>query len=323
MNTNNNLKLLSKIKEKHTKFLVLGDVMLDNYITGIVRRISPEAPVPILDFQDNKDVLGGAGNVAHNLVNFGADVTLATLIGQDNSGNKIVTLLDDVGVSTEFIQRIAHVKTTKKSRFLSEGTQLLRLDADSKGLLSDDYTALSDKINKNINSFDCLIISDYDKGVCSPHFIQSIMKKARMKNIPIYIDPKGSNWDRYINGTCLTPNTKEVEIQLNVELKTDLDFEKAAKILKHRFKLDFCLITRGSDGMTYFDGIHLIHQKVSKKEVFDVSGAGDTVIACLASSFMSGLKLSDSIKLSSLAASSVVTHVGTTPFNINFLKDIK
>ena len=318
LNINNKIELLGKIKARNLNFLVLGDVMLDNYITGIVRRISPEAPVPILDFQDNKNVLGGAGNVAHNLINLGADVTFATLIGKDNSGKKILSLLKTVGISTEFVERITHVKTTKKSRFLSEGTQLLRLDADCEGLLSKDCTSLIKSLNAKIHLFDCLIISDYDKGICRRSSLQSIIKQARKKNLPVYIDPKGSSWDKYTNATCLTPNTQEVESQLNLELKTDLDFENAAKFLRKRFKLDSCLITRGSDGMTYFDGIHLIHQKVSKKEVFDVSGAGDTVIACLASSFMSGLNLSDSIELSSFVASTVVTHTGTTPFDMNF-----
>ena len=313
--------LLGKIKKTSPKILVLGDVMLDQYINGEVKRISPEAPVPVLNFKKKKEVLGGAGNVVHNLVNLGAEVSIGTIIGQDYNGELVMNLFKSLNALTDSIIKVSNINTTKKTRFLSEGAQLLRLDNDSKGLLDKNFKLFKEKIIKIIDQFDCIIISDYDKGVCEEKVVQEVINKANKKNIPIFIDPKGQNWNKYMNATCITPNTKEVEKQLNLRLKDDLDFENAAKLIKKKLQLKSCLITRGSDGMTYYEENKIIHQKVAKKEVFDVSGAGDTVISCFSVSFSSGLRISDSIELSSIIASEVIMHIGTTPFNIKFLKN--
>ena len=310
---------LHKIKLNKPKILVLGDIMLDEYVVGKVKRISPEAPVPILDFQSKGIVLGGAGNVAHNLINLGAEVTVGTIVGDDIDGQSIIDLLLSLEISSELISVSSSINTTKKTRFTDQGTHLLRLDNDSKGFLDTDFDFFKKRIIEKINNFDCIIISDYNKGICEESIIQEIINKANKRNIPIYIDPKGSQWQKYLNATCLTPNTKEVEEQLNLNLKNDSDFENAAKIIKEKFKLNFCLITRGADGMTYLEKNKTIHQKVGKKEVFDVSGAGDTVIACLAASISSGVRIEDSIAISSNISSEVVTHLGTIPFDINML----
>ena len=310
---------LHKIKINKPKILVLGDIMLDEYVVGKVKRISPEAPVPILDFQSKGIVLGGAGNVAHNLINLGAEVTVGTIVGDDIDGQSIIDLLLSLEISSELISVSSSINTTKKTRFTDQGTHLLRLDNDSKGFLDTDFDFFKKRIIEKINNFDCIIISDYNKGICEESIIQEIINKANKRNIPIYIDPKGSQWQKYLNATCLTPNTKEVEEQLNLNLKNDSDFENAAKIIKEKFKLNFCLITRGADGMTYLEKNKTIHQKVGKKEVFDVSGAGDTVIACLAASISSGVRIEDSIAISSNISSEVVTHLGTIPFDINML----
>ena len=310
---------LHKIKLNKPKILVLGDIMLDEYVVGKVKRISPEAPVPILDFQSKGIVLGGAGNVAHNLINLGAEVTVGTIVGDDIDGQSIIDLLLSLEISSELISVSSSINTTKKTRFTDQGTHLLRLDNDSKGFLDTDFDFFKKRIIEKINNFDCIIISDYNKGICEESIIQEIINKANKRNIPIYIDPKGSQWQKYLNATCLTPNTKEVEEQLNLNLKNDSDFVNAAKIIKEKFKLNFCLITRGADGMTYLEKNKTIHQKVGKKEVFDVSGAGDTVIACLAASISSGVRIEDSIAISSNISSEVVTHLGTIPFDINML----
>ena len=313
-------KILKKIKLSAPKILVVGDVMLDQYVLGKVKRISPEAPVPILDFKSQEAVLGGAGNVAHNLINLGAEVSLATIIGKDLDGQSIIDLLLNLEISSELIFVSSSIKTTKKTRFMAQGNHLLRLDNDSKGFLTTDFDLFKKRIIEEINNFDCIIISDYNKGVCKESVIQEVINKANRKNIPTYIDPKGSQWKKYLNATGLTPNIKEVEEQLNLKLKIDSDFENVAKIIKERFKLKFCLITRGADGMTYFGRDKIIHQKVGKKEVFDVSGAGDTVIASLAASISSKIGIEDSIAISGNLSSEVVTHIGTIPFHINMFK---
>ena len=309
-------KLLSNIKIAKPKILVVGDVMLDHYVYGDVNRISPEAPVPIINYEKGKDVLGGAGNVVHNLVNLGAKVNIATIIGDDLDGKKIRDLFYNIKVSTKHVFSTKNINSTKKTRFLSGGIQLLRMDHDSSGFLNSDFIIFKKYLIKKINQFDCVIISDYNKGVCSELIIQNIIDQANKDSIPVFIDPKGTNWGKYINATALTPNKKEVENQLNIKLKNDSDFENAAKIIREKFKLEFCLITRGADGMTFLGESSVIHQKVAKKEVFYVSGAGDTVIACLAASVSSGITIEGSIELSGNLSSEVVTHTGTIPFNI-------
>lgn len=313
------LELLKEIRLHAPRVLVMGDIMLDRYVFGDVHRVSPEAPVPILNFKMNKDVLGGAGNVAHNLVNFGNKTSVATLSGNDLSGKSVLGLLQNIGVSTDLFFKIEDLNTTTKTRFLSEGTHLLRVDKDSTGLPNIGYKNYSDIILKNLKEFDCLIISDYDKGFCESVKLQDIIERAKKNNIPVFVDPKGKKWNKYKNATCLTPNIKEVENKLGIRLVTELDFELSAKKIFNELNLESILITRGADGMTYYDGEKMLHHKVEKKEVYDVSGAGDTVIACLASSLLAGISIHNSIELSGHIASTVVSHIGTTPFEVDFL----
>ena len=312
--------LLVKIRKKNLNILVLGDVMLDNYVSGNVKRISPEAPVPVLNFSKERNVLGGAGNVVHNLVNIGVKSDLLSFIGYDDGGELIKKMLNKLKLSKDLLIQTKNIKTTRKTRFLSNGSQLLRLDIDSSGFKDSDYKILTDRALESLSRYNVIIISDYNKGVCLPNLIQDLIIRANSQNIPIFIDPKGNNWDKYLNATCLTPNTKETETYLNRTLKNDSDFEKAARQIKNSLNLKSFLITRGSDGMTYYDGNNMIHQRVSQKEVFDVSGAGDTVVASLAASFCSGFKLIDCLELSSLLSSEVITYSGTTPFNTSMLK---
>ena len=313
--------LLDKVKLSAPKVLVLGDIMLDCYINGSVRRISPEAPVPILDFEKEKYVLGGVGNVAHNLVNLGAEVKLATIIGEDSDGRTIKKLLKKVNIPLDHIYSTKNIITTKKTRFISKSTQLLRLDKDSTGYRSSDHLYLENKLDEILSEIDCVIISDYDKGVCSKSIIKSIIAKSNDEKIPIFIDPKGSEWIKYTNSTCITPNKKEAEDELQIKLKDDLDYEKASKLIKEKYKLKSCLITRGSEGMTYNTNAEIIHQKVGKKEVFDVSGAGDLVIASIAVSISSGLTIKESLELCSILSSEVVRYVGTVPFSMKMIND--
>ena len=310
---------LNKVKSEKPKILVIGDIMLDQYVSGNVNRISPEAPVPILDFQNKEAVLGGAGNVVHNLINFGSEVSLATIIGDDLEGRKILDLLKNLNISADLISVSKNINTTKKTRFISQGTQLLRLDNDSKGFLDIDFDLFKKKIRERIESFHCIVISDYNKGVCNKSVIKGVIQHARKDKTPVFIDPKGSSWAKYMNATCLTPNTKEVEEQLNSQLIDDADFESAAQFIRKEFKLKYCLITRGSDGMTFSMEDKTIHQRVGAKEVFDVSGAGDTVIACIAASLSSGITLEDSLEFSGDISSEVVTHKGTVPFHLKML----
>ena len=307
--------LLRKLKSCAPKILVIGDIMLDCYIHGNVSRISPEAPVAILNFEKENNVLGGAGNVVHNLVNLGTKAKLSTIIGDDFPGKKLENLISKLKLSQEFIFCSSNINTTKKTRFISKSTQLLRVDSDSKGYQKSDYLNLEDKLEGVLDKIDCIIISDYNKGACHTNLIKNIILKSNEKKIPTFIDPKGDNWEKYANATCVTPNKEEAEKELNVKLENDLDYENASKLIIERYNLKSCLITRGSEGMTYNTGENVLHQRVGKKDVFDVSGAGDLVIACIAACFSSGFTYRQSIELSSTLSSEVVKYVGTVPFS--------
>jgi D-beta-D-heptose 7-phosphate kinase / D-beta-D-heptose 1-phosphate adenosyltransferase len=312
-------KIIDLIRRFQPKILVLGDIMLDNYINGAVNRISPEAPVPILNYQNETIMLGGAGNVLHNLNNLGVLPDIAAILGNDLNGEKILNLIDDLKISTDFIYSSKKMVTTKKTRFINNGTQLLRLDNDSKELFGFPFNFLENKILKTLHSYDYIVISDYNKGVCSKSVIKAIIEKSNNLNIPVLIDPKGTSWDKYLNATGITPNKKEVEEKFNTTLKTNEDFEKISRKIINKYNLKFCLITRGSDGMTYYEKNKVIHQQVGEKEVFDVSGAGDTVISSLAASICIGLDIESSIALCSYISSEVVTYAGTTPFEVEML----
>ena len=312
-------KLLSNVKNLKPKILVVGDLMLDHYVFGDVERISPEAPVPILNYSCEREVLGGCGNVVSNLVNFGAEVKIASIIGKDLIANSIISLLSEIGISSEFIIQSEQLKTTKKTRFIASGSQILRLDQDSKGFSLNDFNIIEKNIKSLLKKIDCVIISDYDKGVCTKSFIENLIFQANSLKVPIFIDPKGEDWNKYSNAFCITPNIKEVESELNLKLRSDNDFEKAAQIIKEKFNFNSCLITRGQHGMTYLGKEGFFHQKVGKKEVFDVSGAGDTVISCFASFFSAKLDITDCLAASSFTSSKVVSFPGTTPFNSRML----
>jgi D-beta-D-heptose 7-phosphate kinase / D-beta-D-heptose 1-phosphate adenosyltransferase len=311
--------LLEKIKSKQPKILVLGDIMLDEYIEGDVDRISPEAPVPILNYNNTKTVLGGAGNVGSNLVNLGATVFMGSIIGKDNNGVTIKKLIESVNISTEGILETTNITSTKKTRFISKSTQLLRLDNDSKGIEKEDYEIFQNIINKIIFKIDCVIISDYDKGVCHESIIKNIIKNIKQKKIPIFIDPKGKDWSKYKNATCITPNLREIRQYLSSSLMSEGEFKRAAEYVIKKLNLKSCLITKGDQGMSFYSKKLILHQAVNKKEVFDVSGAGDTVIACFALSNIVGMDFKSSVELSAFISSEVVTHLGTTPFKLGML----
>jgi D-beta-D-heptose 7-phosphate kinase / D-beta-D-heptose 1-phosphate adenosyltransferase len=316
-------KKILKIREKSPKTLVIGDVMLDHYIFGDVNRISPEAPVPILNYKTEKKTLGGCGNVVNNLVNLGGQVLVGTILGLDKSGEEIINMFSQIGISFKNSLQFENIETTKKIRYLTSSSQLLRLDYESNKISKEDALLLLQANMKSLEKVDNIIVSDYGKGVCHPKLIGKVIRISDKLDKKVFIDPKGSDWSKYKGAFCITPNIKEAEDLLKIKLRIDTDFENAAKFIKEEFNLNSCLITRGADGMTYFDGNNFFHQKVDAQEVYDVSGAGDTVISCFSSCIDSGLTITDSLKISSYISSLVVSHLGTTPFNIGMIKNRK
>ena len=194
------------------------------------------------------------------------------------------------------------------------------MDNDSIAYSNKNFFEFNRSFNKNIKSYNCLIISDYDKGACESRLLQYLINSANKNNLPIFIDPKGKDWDKYSSSTCITPNSKEVEDILNIRIKDDEGYVSAGKKIIKNYNIKSILITRGAEGMTFVDNTKVVHQKVGEKEVFDVSGAGDTAISAFATCYAMGYQIKESLKFAVSLSSEVVSHFGTTPFNVKMLK---
>jgi len=305
------MEIFKQIKNKNPSILVFGDIMLDKFIYGKVERISPEAPVPVVECHKEVNALGGCGNVIRNLSNLGASVSLISYVGNDLYGEIIKNNLIELDVDIDGLLFFNNSKTTNKMRIIAEKQQVVRVDWDSDGLSNKQLEKIDKLIIEKIKSIDGIIISDYDKGLCTNYLTSQIIDKAVDAKIPIFVDPKGNDWSKYSRATFITPNTKEAEQIIGYKLNKNQEFEGAGKSILDNYKIDNCLITRGKDGMAFISSKEIFYLNSDVQEVFDVSGAGDTVIACLASSFVSGLDLRSSIEFSNKAAGIAVGHLGT------------
>jgi rfaE bifunctional protein kinase chain/domain len=299
--------------------LVAGDVILDNYILGNVSRISPEAPVPVVKHTESKTTLGGATNVANNLIKLGCKVTILGLIGNDVNGATMRSQLKKNRIQNELIE-IHSFPTISKTRIVSNGHQICRVDHEEP--FNDNVELLDLLVNKNINysKFDILILSDYNKGFIDSEVSQFLIKVFSESNKKVIVDPKKKDWRLYRYASCITPNFKEFsELVDNPKDELDTIIHEARIIIK-KFKLESLLITRSEKGMVWVDHTDFINIKAKAKEVFDVSGAGDTVIATLAASYAKGLDINKSLHLANIAAGIVVGKVGTVPIEIDELQ---
>lgn len=295
--------------------LVIGDVMLDRYLWGDVERISPEAPVPVLHIKEKTESPGGAGNVVSNLVGLGCNVSLISVCGDDEEGQKLLKILSNDNVK-KYILLDKTRPTITKTRAMARSQQLLRIDEEKAPPLS------SDIINKIINltiklseENDAIILSDYGKGVLTNTGIcEEIIHHAKKINKNVFIDPKGKNWDRYCGATCVTPNVSEMELTYGEKIKSDDHLLDAMKKTIEKYNLSYLLVTRGEKGMGCMERLDrgLLIPAVAK-EVYDVSGAGDTVIATLTAAMTAGFSFYESAKLANIAAGIVVGKVGTQP----------
>jgi len=295
------------------KILVLGDVMLDIYYYGEVKRISPEAPVPITHVLSQKETLGGAANVAHNLALLGAKVNMAGFIGNDAHGESIVGKFE--ALNADISGLIAtDSPTTAKIRVIGGHQQMLRLDFED---VSPPKSEFSDKIKAYIadtvaDGVDAIIISDYAKGLVTEDIASFAIKVAKESGIAAIVDPKGVKWEKYKGADFITPNLKELnEVILENVKNEDSEIEQAAYQVMRRFELKNIIVTRSSKGLSLVTDATVTHIRATAREVFDVSGAGDTVIAVFAAAIAGGLKPTDAAYLSNLAASVVVGKLGT------------
>ena len=301
------------------KVLVVGDLMLDAYLWGEVSRISPEAPVPVLKLNRRTVTPGGSANVLLNLVGLGLQAVAAGFLGDDESGRDLTRLLNDAGVSSAATVVLSDRPTTTKTRVVSGHHQLVRIDDEGNGPIPEAglqrlMIAIQAEINKNV---DAIILSDYAKGVLTDEICQWTIREARSRGIPILVDPKGKRFEKYRGATTLTPNLKEFEIAGGLDHDLDGEaFAAAVSSFREALQLDYMVVTCGDKGIKYSDGNRLFHHSAIARQVFDVSGAGDTVIATLAASVAAGIDFDSAIHLANLAAGVVVGKVGTTPIRL-------
>ena len=304
--------IINQIDEKSPTILVLGDLMLDRFIFGSVNRISPEAPVPVVKLKKEKQMLGGAGNVIRNLNNLGIRTPLYSVIGQDLAGDRLIDQLLEREVPVSNVLRLSNIRTTEKMRIIADRQQVVRVDWDMDYLKNEFDDTFIKNFIEDVKNIDGVIISDYAKGVCSKSLLKKVIKISNENNIPTYIDPKGSDWRKYEDASLITPNKKEAEIVLGKKLVDDKDFEMAGEKICSTFHIESCLITRGGDGMSFFGKNKTFHLKSNAKEIFDVSGAGDTVISAMATGLVMNLTYKQAAEFSNQAAGIVVGHIGTS-----------
>jgi len=296
-----------------SRILCVGDVMLDRFIRGTISRISPEAPVPVILTKEETSVLGGAGNVVRNLEALGSSVTFISVVGNDEEGRTVQNLLKTFPkVQAHFIVDKDRTTTTK-TRFVASSQQVLRTDREETTLLSTDQaTELISLVKKHLPNHDLIILSDYAKGIFSPQTLQLVIQEARSLGIPILVDPKGNDYARYKGATLLTPNRVELSIATRIDTKSDDGVVTAAEYIIKTCEIGAMIVTRGRDGMTLIQPPQEIeHLPTKALEVFDVSGAGDTVIATLGACIATKLDLSNAMHLANTAAGIVVSKIGT------------
>jgi rfaE bifunctional protein kinase chain/domain len=289
-----------------TRVLVVGDVMLDRYWFGEVSRISPEAPVPVVRFQRTEEVPGGAANVARNATALGARVTLLSVTGADEAGTALEALLEQENVRTSF-HRDPALSTTVKLRVVARQQQMLRIDFETAPE-AEVLAALLDTYSAKLAATGLVVLSDYGKGGLA--HIERMIALARAAGKPVLVDPKGDEYDRYAGATLLTPNRAELR-EVVGRWRSEADLEERAQRLRRRLGVNALLLTRSEEGMTLFTDDGAWSVPAQAREVFDVSGAGDTVIAVMAAMMAAGLDLRDAVKVANRAGGIVVGKLGT------------
>lgn len=304
-------KLLTKFGEG--RILVVGDIILDDFLYGEAERISPEAPVPVVDVKRQATLLGGAANVVNNLVALGAKAALCGVIGNDDGGNRVLKLLHDLKVPTDGTVVEIGRSTAVKTRVVAAHQQVVRFDREDKSpLQSGARKRLGEFIRRAQKNFNAVIISDYGKGVISADLMEAILKAAKSQNIPVLVDPKPENFDLYHGTTVVTPNLKEAGQALGRKLDTIESVEKGGRELVEKYKTEMALITRGEHGMNLFRaGVRSHHIPTRAKQVYDVTGAGDTVIATFTLGLCVGADPVEAAELANQAAGVVVGKLGT------------
>ena len=291
--------------------LIVGDVMLDEFIWGKVGRISPEAPVPIVEVINETYRLGGAANVAANIRELGGKPVPIGVVGKDETGNRLLDLLKELGIESFAVARDDR-PTTLKTRIIAHNQQIVRADWESRQPLSPQLNlALSTAFLRYLPQAGAVVVSDYDKGVVNRELLSTILPKAKAAGVPVFLDPKVHHADYYRPITMITPNQREAELLTGMAIPDQGALEDAGQKLLEKFECEYALITCGEEGMALFDHSVSHHLPTFAREVFDVTGAGDTVIATLALAHAAGAAMEESATLANHAAGIAVGKIGT------------
>lgn len=313
MKSKSDLKKLIAEFEK-VKVLVVGDIMLDQYLWGRVERISPEAPVPVVKVEKTSLAVGGAANVAANVAGLGAEVFLAGVVGDDEEGRQVKRNITEAGICADYVLKIKSSPTIIKTRVVAHSQHVVRIDREYPLVLNKkEENKLLSLITTLIDKSDVLLISDYSKGLLSEKFLKETIAAAKLKKLPVVVDPKGRNFSKYKGAAILTPNKKEALDAAGITDNTEDSLKIAGQKLLKEADLEALLITRGDEGMTLFDNRNKTFDfKASARHVYDVTGAGDTVTAVLGVALGAKADLRTASEAANIAAGYVVEEVGTT-----------
>jgi D-beta-D-heptose 7-phosphate kinase/D-beta-D-heptose 1-phosphate adenosyltransferase len=321
----NNEKLATCLDQMRDKnIIVIGDIMLDRFVFGSVHRMSPEAPVPVLATEDEKMMLGGAGNVLANLASLGAKAKIISVIGDDEAGRKIQDISQSLQIDASGLVMDSERPSICKTRFIAQSKHLLRVDdEDIKDIASDIQTACIEHLQAHIAQADVLILSDYGKGVLTDHMIKTAIAAAKQHNVSVLVDPKRKDYRIYAGADLITPNRSELSAATNgMAVQSDAEIEAACQLLLNNVAVDAIVATRSEAGISVIERnrtpIHIVHN--ASLDAVDVSGAGDTVMAVLALAVAVGANLADAAALANVAGGVAVSKVGTSQVTIAELK---
>jgi len=325
MITTKEVKRLSACIERFSsaRVLVVGDIVLDHYIWGKVSRISPEAPVPVVNVTKENLLLGGATNVVQNIHALGGAVSVCGVIGQDEAGRQVLQLLRAQNIPSGGLVIDEGRPTTIKTRIIAHNQQVVRFDRETKDRIGKDaHRRIFDSVKQRIDEgLDAIVLSDYCKGVVTGDLVRDIVRLARRHGIIVSVDPKVSHFGMYRGVTILTPNALEASIGSKIDIEDEATLLRAGALLLKRLKCAAVLITRGEQGMSLFEqGRKVTHIPTVAREVYDVTGAGDTVIGTLTLAMAAGASMADAARISNFAAGIVVGIVGTATVKPEELK---
>ncbi|MFA9374251.1 MAG: D-glycero-beta-D-manno-heptose-7-phosphate kinase [Poseidonibacter sp.] len=307
---------MNNLKNQKPNILVIGDLMIDHYLWGSCDRISPEAPVQVLNVKKETTVLGGAGNVINNLNALGAKVDVISVIGDDLIGTELQIMLEKIVSDSNLIIEENRI-TSKKSRLIASNQQIIRYDQEScKDIQKNSEKKIFDILERNISKYEIILLSDYGKGVLTQQLTKDLISLIKSKGKKVIVDPKGSDYSKYKGSYLLTPNKKEASEATNIDIKDEESLLKAISKLKQDCELDVSLITLSEDGIAIFDN-ELRKKPTVAREVYDVTGAGDTVLASIGFSLACNLNIDQAIDFANLAAGVVVGKLGSATASLN------